>query len=142
MVEWFKPKKGPNWAPAAQYATLPESLVVRELRYPVGRPGFRTQEVTLVTTLLDADLYPLLDLAELYRQRWQGVPSARLSFIDALRWLRSAKAGEALGKIVVNPNRPDRVEPRVVKRRPKEYDRMTQPRAELRKKLLGASAAA
>jgi hypothetical protein len=58
VVEWFKPKKAPNWMAAAQYAELPEYLVVRELRYPVGRPGFRTKEVTLVTTLLDADLYP------------------------------------------------------------------------------------
>ena len=59
VVQWFKPKKGPNWTTADQYAALPESLVVRELRYPVGRPGFRTKEVTLVTTLLEADLYPL-----------------------------------------------------------------------------------
>ena len=57
-------------------------------------------------------------------------------------WLRSAKAGEALSKLVVNPNRPDRVEPRVVKRRPKEYDRMTRPRAELRKRLLEGPLAA
>ncbi len=192
VVEWIKPKKAPNWITAPQYAELPEHLIVRELRYPVKRPGFRTREVTLVTTLLDADLYPLLALAELYRQRWQveqhlrdlkttlhmdvlrcktvngvhkelcvfamvynlarvvlcaaarrqGLPITRLSFIDAVRWLRSAKAGEALGKIVVNPDRPDRVEPRVVKRRPKEYDRMTQPRAELRRRLLGASVAA
>ena len=71
MVQWFKPKKAPNWIAATQYAELPESLVVPELRYLVGRPGFRTKEVTLVTTLRDADLYPLLDLAELYRQRWQ-----------------------------------------------------------------------
>jgi hypothetical protein len=28
--------------------------------------------VTLVTTLLDAELYPLEALAELYRQRWQA----------------------------------------------------------------------
>ena len=192
MEEWLKPKKAPNWIAAKQYAELPEYLVVRELRYPVERPGFRTKEVTLVTTLLDADLYPLLALAELYRQRWQveqhlrdlkttlhmdvlrcktvdgvhkelcvfamvynlarvvlcaaarrqDLPIARLSFIDAVRWLRSAKPGEALGKIVVNPNRPDRVEPRVVKRRPKEYYRMTQPRAELRRRLLGVPVAA
>jgi len=192
VVEWLKPKKAPNWMAATQYAMLPEYLVVRELRYSVGRPGFRTQEVTLVTTLLDADLYPLLDLADLYRQRWQveqhlrdlkttlhmdilrcktvngvhkelcvfamvynlarvvlcaaarrqGLPIARLSFIDAVRWLRSAKGGEALSKLVVNPDRPDWVEPRVVKRRPKEYDRMTQPRAELRGRLLAGTAAA
>src|SRR5271166_5669278 len=59
--------------------------------------------------------------------RRQGLPIERLSFIDAVRWLRSAKPGEVLSKLVVNPNRPDRVEPRVVKRRPKEYDRMTNP---------------
>ena len=45
---------------------------MRELRYPVGQPGFRIQEVTSVTTLLDAELYPLEALAELYRQRWQA----------------------------------------------------------------------
>jgi hypothetical protein len=56
--------------------------------------------------------------------RRQGLPIARLSFIDAVRWLRSAKVGERLAKLVVNLDRPDRVEPRV-KRRPKEYDRMT-----------------
>ncbi len=66
--------------------------------------------------------------AAAHRQR---LPIGRLSFIDAVRWLRSAKQGSALCKLVVNPNRPDRVEPRVVKRRPKNYDRMTRPRAEL-----------
>ena len=72
MVEWIKPKQAPEWMTASQYATLPERLVVRELRYPVGQPGFRVREVTLVTTLLDAELYPLEALAELYRQRWQA----------------------------------------------------------------------
>jgi hypothetical protein len=63
--------------------------------------------------------------------RRQRLPIGRLSFIDAVRWLRSAKQGSALCKLVVNPDRPDRVEPRVVKRRPTNYDRMTRPRAEL-----------
>ena len=37
--------------------------------------------------------------------------------------------------LVVNPSRRGRVEPRVVKRRPKQYMGMTKPRAELRKEL-------
>jgi hypothetical protein len=41
------------------------------VRYDTGRPGFRTRQITLVTTLLDADIYRVADLAELYRQRWQ-----------------------------------------------------------------------
>jgi hypothetical protein len=36
-----------------QYRALPESIVVRELRYRIMVPGFRTREVTLVTTLTD-----------------------------------------------------------------------------------------
>ena len=74
--------------------------------------------------------------------RRQRLPMGRLSFIDAVRWLRSAQETEALGKLVVNPYRPGRVEPRVVKRRPKEYDRMTRPRAELRRELLEGKAVA
>jgi IS4 transposase len=34
-------------------------------------PGFRTRQVTLVTTLLDAQVYGVADLAELYQLRWQ-----------------------------------------------------------------------
>jgi DDE family transposase len=45
--------------------------VLREVRYHLSPPGFRTREITLVTTLLDAEVYPVPDLAELYRRRWQ-----------------------------------------------------------------------
>jgi hypothetical protein len=34
-------------------------------------PGFRTREITLVTTLLNPEVYSVPDLAELYRRRWQ-----------------------------------------------------------------------
>lgn len=71
VVAWLKPKRCPEWMTAAQYALLPAELLVRELRYRIGGSGFRVREVTLVTTLLDAELYPLEELAELYRKRWQ-----------------------------------------------------------------------
>jgi hypothetical protein len=41
------------------------------VRYDIGTPGFRTRQMTLVTTRLDAEVYRAADLAELYRQRWQ-----------------------------------------------------------------------
>jgi len=50
----------------------------------------------------------------------QRVDVRRISFIDALRWLQSAAPGDDLPKLVVNPNRPNRLEPRVRKRRPKQ----------------------
>ena len=185
LVEYFKPAERPERMTEAEYRALPESIVVRELRYRIEVPGFRTQEVTLVTTLWDAELYPAAALAELYGTRWrveehlkslkqtmkmdvlkcmtvdgvlkeltmyavaynlvrlamceaagrQDVLPDRVSFIDALRWLCGAEAGEEMPELVVNPLRPGRYEPRCKKRRPKQFDLMRVPRAELRKRL-------
>jgi Transposase DDE domain len=71
LVTWFKPKTRPSWLARETLAALPEALVLREVRYHLGRPGFRTRQITLVTTLLDAESYRVADRAELYRLRWQ-----------------------------------------------------------------------
>jgi len=68
-------------------------------------------------------------------QRQQVGPN-RLSFVDALRWLRHAEPGEALPRLQVNPVRPGRVEPRARKRRPKNYRLLNRPRAVLRETAL------
>jgi hypothetical protein len=65
----------------------------------------------------------------------QHVPVDRISFVDALRWLLQAKGGCAIGNLIVNRRRPNRYEPRARKRRPKEYDLMKKPRAELKQLL-------
>ena len=187
VVDWLRPA-------GAAYAGLPTSLRVREVRYRVEVAGFRTREVTLVTTLVDAAAYPAEELAALDRRRWevevhlrnlkttmkmdvlkcktvdgirkelavyalaynltrlsvleasrrQGVAVSRVSFVDALRWLATTtvRGWFGLPKLVVNPDRPDRVEPRVRKRRPKAYPLMTKPRAELKKTLVGQEVAA
>jgi hypothetical protein len=71
LVTWLKPKTHPSWLTREALAALPEALVLREVRYHIGTQGFRTRQITLVTTLLDAEVYRVADLAELYRQRWQ-----------------------------------------------------------------------
>jgi Transposase DDE domain len=71
LVTWLKPKTCPSWLAKETLAALPETLVLREVRYQIGTPGFRTRQITLVTTLVDAAVYGVADLAELYRQRWQ-----------------------------------------------------------------------
>ena len=186
LVRWFKPKDKPEWMSQEQYDALPDSIIVRELRYHTNRKGFRTKVVTLVTTLLDPQEYPARELADQYLGRWQievnfrhlkttmgmevlkcktvkgvlkelavfvlvynlvrlvmlraaqrqKVPLERISFVDALRWLRDARDAKAVFNLIVNPLRPDRVEPRVIKRRMKEYPLMTRPREELRQMLL------
>lgn len=185
LVEYVKPTTRPSWMDDDTYAALPETLVVRELRFITRQIGHRTRLITLVTTLLDADVYPKADLADLYLSRWrievnfrhmkttmgmevmhcktvegvikelcmfaiaynlvrlvmleasrrQHVPLERISFVDALRWLRDTPAGEILTRLVINPFRPNRLEPRVLKRRMKEYNLMNKPRSKLRKGL-------
>ncbi len=71
IVEAFKPSERPKWMAPEDFARLPESLLLRELRYRINRPGFRVRQVTLVTTLLDAQRYPAGELAKLYLKRWQ-----------------------------------------------------------------------
>lgn len=70
-VKYFKPKQRPGWLSVEDFAGLPDSMIVRELRYRIRRRGYRTREVTLVTTLLDVERYPFEELAQLYADRWQ-----------------------------------------------------------------------
>jgi hypothetical protein len=79
--------------------------------------------------------YNLVRLVMVEASRRQETPLDRISFVDALRWLRDVKPGTDLTELVVNPSRPDRVEPRVIKRRMKPYTVMTKPRDALRKAL-------
>jgi hypothetical protein len=170
-----------------QFEALPDEITVRELRYQVNQKGFRVKKVTLVTTLLDDEVYSLPELAELYRKRWeqetnfghnkttmkmdvlkcktvagvlkelhvfaliynlirqvmlaaairQKVDVYRISFIDALRWLKSAEQGSELRDLVIIPQRPNRYEPRVRKRRPKNYKLMNKPRKQMKQELAG-----
>ena len=70
LVEYVKPLVRPNWMSDAEYDALPATIIVRELRYQTGVRGFRSQQITVTTTLLDPTLYPKEALAELYQQRW------------------------------------------------------------------------
>ena len=84
-------------------------------------------------------VYNLVRMTVLEAARRQGVPPERVSFVDALRWLATARPGDELPELVVNPARPGRVEPRVRKRRPKEFPVMKNPPALLRQELLAQS---
>src|SRR5205807_4565050 len=136
----------------ATWASLPATLLIRELRFLTPQRGYRTRIITLVTTLLDPEIYPASELAELYLSWWQievnfrhlkttmgmevlhcksvagvlkelyifalaynlirlemlqasrrqKVPLDRSSFLDALRWLRDAKADTKLTPLLGN----------------------------------------
>jgi hypothetical protein len=196
LVCWQKPQR-PAWMSYEQYASLPETLTLREVRVEVKQRGFRTRTLVVVTTLLDPVKYPASEIAALYRRRWEAelhlrslkvvlqmdhlrcktpervrnefymhllaynlirelmaaapfraaIPPSTISFKGALQTinnlaplLASRISTDAWCEAVLDAisthevgNRPDRVEPRVVKRRPKQYERMTQPRRDYKR---------
>ena len=73
LLVWQKPRnwQRPRYLPAALWKLIVPELTVRVLRFSLRRAGYRTRSVTLVTTLVDAQLYPAQELAELYARRWQ-----------------------------------------------------------------------
>lgn len=191
LVAWPKPPR-PEWIDLDAYRELSPTLVLREFRKRIHTPGFRSREIVVMTTLLDHEAYPLDEVADLYRRRWQaelhlrslkvalqmdhlrclkphrvrnelrmhltaynllrgvmaeaaasvGAPPWRLSFKGTMQtvneFLRmlvgvgdvdswSVSLLRCVASHAVN-DRPDRVEPRVRKRRPKTYPAMNQPR--------------
>jgi len=201
IVVWYKPQK-PKWMSKRLYQHLPETLSIRELKVEIHQKGFRSQQLLLTTTLLDAQLYSTEDLALVYRCRWHAELDLRsikqVMQMDVLRcktpamvrkeiWIHllaynlirklMAEAALAAG---LNPrdisfkgtlqtlvafaiagwscpkrrqsllyksvlkaiathrvnDRPDRIEPRAVKRRPKKLVYLNQPRSVARTRLL------
>lgn len=199
LVTWRKNQfQGKLWSPE-QWAQLPAELTVRLVEVLVAVPGFRTQKLALVTTLLDAQTYSAEALGQLYFRRWAGelffrdikitlgldvlrcqtaamvrkeivmhalaynliralmqdiahryqVAVQQLSFkgtVDALRqWRdvfenakRRARTTCQLRRLFYQSiatdlllDRPERSEPRAVKRRPKNFRLLTKPRHEM-----------
>ncbi|BAY41717.1 putative transposase, IS4 family (plasmid) [Nostoc sp. NIES-2111] len=201
LVTWYKPKRCPKGLSLDEFDALPPSITVRELYYYIVIPGFRSQRVSLITTLLEQSLYPNLEIVKLYYKRWEveldlrhlkttlgmdvlrcktpsmvrkeiyayllaynllrslmwsagttyNTPPLRLSLqgtrhhllnfvpkLEAANLKKRLRLYRTLLKIIVHkavPDRPARSEPRVIKRRPKAYPRLTKPRHELRKQL-------
>lgn len=77
-------------------------------------------------------IYNLVRAVMVQAARRQKVNVSRISFASALGWMRCAGDGDRLPRLAIVPHRPDRCEPRVIKRRPKPYDLMVRPRDQMR----------
>lgn len=71
LIVWTRPAR-PAWMDEDTYASIPESLELREIRYHVVERGRRTRTIDIITTLLDPDEYSKQDLADLYGFRWNS----------------------------------------------------------------------
>lgn len=203
LVEWRRPQR-PPWMDETTYAAIPTTLRLRLIRVEVHQPGFRVEELVVVTTLLDAHQYPAQAVAELYHYRWnveldlraikqslamdhlrckspemvrkelwaawlgynlirKSIAQAALQHGKLPRQIGFAGARQAIAaswdrlsgtfaclprklvavqfKVIASHavgNRPNRIEPRAVKRRPKPHRLLSQPRREAREQLLAA----
>lgn len=187
IIECLKPKKAPTWMNQKDFDNLPQSITVRWISYKIKKSGFRTKEVSLLTTLLDPILYSSAAIAELYQSRWEietnfnhlkttmgmdtlrckniegvlkeiyafavvynlvrlvmlqsakcrNIKASRVSFVDALRWLCHSTPSDI--PLIINPVRKNRLYPRAIKRRPKQYDRLNKPRSAYKSSLIGLS---
>ncbi|MEH2037982.1 transposase [Nostoc sp.] len=59
LVTWYKPRSCPKRLSKDEFDALPKTIIVREIYYYIVIPGFRTQRVSLITTLLDKSSYSI-----------------------------------------------------------------------------------
>lgn len=205
IVTWPKPPK-PDWMDPETYDGLPSELTIREIEVNVDIPGFRTEKLIVVTSLIDHKIYSRNDIRQLYRDRWRvelhirdikqtmqlnvlrcktpaavrqelwtgilaynlvrhaalqsatsnGLRPSQISFAGTLQMITNSwmigigKSGinQAVYDLLVKQriengrsrrvgNRPNRVEPRAVKRRPAPLALLTEPRSVAQARLLG-----
>ncbi|MGH7176185.1 MAG: IS4 family transposase, partial [Tepidisphaeraceae bacterium] len=84
-------------------------------------------------------VYNLVRVVMIEAAERQRVSVHRVSFADALKWMRHARPGDTMPTLLINPWRPCRLEPRCKKRRPKPYDLMNKPRHALQQTLQTAA---
>lgn len=78
LVTWKRPSRQTSVFDAPAWDALPEEMTLRILQINGTIPGFRTRRLTVVTTLLDPEIYPAHELALLYFRRW-SVEGKRLT---------------------------------------------------------------
>jgi hypothetical protein len=61
LIHWKKPKtrhKASSYS-QADWESMPEALLLRQIKVTVNQPGFRANSFYIITTLLDAEQYPV-----------------------------------------------------------------------------------
>jgi hypothetical protein len=109
---------------------------IRHLKITLGMDVLKckTLEGVRKERLVFLLVYNMIRMLMLRSARQQGINVSRLSFADTLAWLRHGDLTAPVA-LKINPLRPGRLEPRVIKRQKKEFPYMTKPRAELKAQL-------
>lgn len=71
LITWIKGPRPSPWLSALQWAGLPVQLTMRAVKGTCYQKGFRVRQVTIVTTLVDPQLYPAKEILGAYLRRWR-----------------------------------------------------------------------
>jgi len=119
---------GVRWSVETHFGELKTTLQMRQVKC-------KTPEGVKKELAVYCLVYNLVRAVMLEAAARQQVAPQRISFLDTVRWLLSAAPGEDLPDLLVNPDRPDRHEPRVIKDLKDTYRKMTKPRRKLKREL-------
>jgi len=72
LIRWQKtPSCCSPWLNAQERAALPAEMTLRAVKGSCYQKGFRVRQLTVITTLLDAELYPAQEILQAYLRRWR-----------------------------------------------------------------------
>jgi hypothetical protein len=71
LIEWEKGAVASPWMSLLQWQALPLTLSLRAVKGSLYKKGFRLRQVTVITTLLDAQEYPAQQILYAYLRRWR-----------------------------------------------------------------------
>ena len=71
LIQWKKGTTASPWMTLSQWLGLPNTLTLRAVRGSLYQKGYRVRQVTVITTLLNAQLYPARQILEAYLRRWR-----------------------------------------------------------------------
>lgn len=117
---------GIRWQAETHLAELKTTLKMRKLKCQTVAGVHKELAVYCL-------VYNLVHAVMLKAAAKQRVTPDRISFLDTVRWLLSAQVGEEMPRLLINPRRPNRYEPRVIKDLQDTYRKMSRPRSYLRR---------
>jgi hypothetical protein len=68
-VSLQKPQR-PTWMDQETYDAMPDAIILREVKTKLAIPGYRAEDLVVVTTLVDARRFKVQELSHLYDRRW------------------------------------------------------------------------
>ena len=71
LIQWKMGRKVSSWIGLPLWREFPPILTLRAVKGSLFQKGYRVRQVTVITTLLDPQLYPASEILAAYLRRWR-----------------------------------------------------------------------